>query len=63
MFVMALMTVLCAAGVAFYAKFLLALCKEPKRGPVGYWALLRLGSAEHANSVPPEREKTPLRAA
>ena len=30
MFVMAAMTVLCTAGIAFYMRFLVTLCKERK---------------------------------
>ena len=33
----AVMTVLCTAGVAFYVRFLVALCKECKPSLSGYW--------------------------
>lgn len=48
MFVTAAMTVLCTASVAFYVRFLAALCRErkPRRG--GYWGRLRLGSGKDA---------------
>ena len=46
MFVMAVMTVLCTAAIAFYVRFLVALCKECKPRRIGYWVRLRLGSGE-----------------
>lgn len=46
MFVTAVMTVLCTAGIAFYVRFLVALCKECKPRRIGYWVRLRLGSSE-----------------
>jgi membrane carboxypeptidase/penicillin-binding protein PbpC len=53
------MTVLCTAGVAFYVRFLVALCKEcaPRRS--GYWLRLRLGSRE-ATIVELQRARPPL---
>lgn len=47
MFVMPAMMVLCTAGVAFYVRFLVALCKECKPRHIGYWVRLRLDSGEH----------------
>lgn len=38
--VIVLMTLLCCAGVAFYVRFLVALCKEYRLG--GIWYLVRL---------------------
>ena len=46
MLVIPAMTVLCTAGVAFYVRFLVALCKECKLRRSGYWLRLRLGSRE-----------------
>jgi len=63
MFVMAVMTVLCTAGIAFYVRFLVALCKECKPRPVGYWVRLRLGSGESTIAELPERRKPVTRAA
>jgi hypothetical protein len=63
MFVMALMTVLCTAGVAFYLRFLFALWRECKPRPVGYWIRLRLGSGEDTIVEMPERTKPVTRAA
>ena len=41
MLVSALMTVLCTAGIGFYARFLVAICKERKPPLSGYWVRLR----------------------
>jgi hypothetical protein len=46
MFVMAVITVLGSAGVAFYMRFLVALCKECKPRRIGYWVRLRFDSGE-----------------
>ena len=43
MFVTAVMTVLCMAGIAFYVRFVVALCKECKPHSIGYWVRVRLG--------------------
>ncbi len=48
MFVTGVMTVLCTAGIAFYVRFLVALCKECKPRRIGYWVRLRLSSGENA---------------
>lgn len=63
MFVTAVMTVLCTTGVAFYARFLVALCKERKPRLIGYWVRLRLGSGEDAIAELPERKRSVARAA
>ena len=42
MLVMAAMTVLCTASVAFYVRFLIALCKECRPRRIGYWGLCDL---------------------
>jgi hypothetical protein len=63
LFVKTLMTVLCTAGIAFYVRFLVALCKECKPRPVGYWVRLRLGSGESAIAEVPEQRKPLARAA
>jgi hypothetical protein len=46
MFIAAVTTALCIAGVAFCVRFLLALCNEASRGRVTYWAVLRLAPGE-----------------
>lgn len=38
MFLKTVMTLLCAAGIAFYVRFLVALCKESKPRSSGYWS-------------------------
>jgi hypothetical protein len=38
--------VLCAAGIAFYVRFMIALGKECKPGVSGYWVRLRLGRGD-----------------
>lgn len=48
MLVMPMMTALCTAGVAFYVRFLVALCKECKPRRIGYWVRLRLGSGKNS---------------
>jgi hypothetical protein len=63
MFVMALMTVLCTCGVAFYVRFLVALCRECKPRPIGYWIRLRLVSSEDTIAELHEREQPLTRAA
>ena len=63
MFVMAAMTVLCTAGIAFYLRFLVALCKERKPHSSGYWVRLRLGSGDGRIAELPERRKPATRAA
>jgi hypothetical protein len=63
MFVMTLMTVLCTAAVAFYLRFLVALCRESKPRPIGYWVRLRLVSGEDTIAELREREQLLTRAA
>ena len=63
MFVMAAMTVLCTAGIAFYVRFLVALCKECKPRRIGFWVRMRLGSDEDAIGELQERKKLFTRAA
>jgi len=57
------MTVLCTGGVAFYVRFLVALCKERKPGSSGYWVRLRVGNGEATIAELPERKETLTRAA
>ena len=63
MFVMAAMMVLCAAGIAFYMRFLVALCKECKPRRIGFWVRMRLASVEDAIGELQERKKLFDRAA
>ena len=48
MFVNTVVIVLCTAGLAFYVRFFMALCKESKPRSTGYWVRLRLGSGKDA---------------
>jgi hypothetical protein len=63
MFVTAVMTVLCTTGVAFYARFLVALCKECKPRRIGFWVRLRLDSGEDTIAELEERRGPVSRAA
>jgi hypothetical protein len=59
----AIVTVLCAAAIAFYVRFLIALCMECKPGLIGYWVRLRLGSGKATIAELEKREKPVSRAA
>ncbi len=63
MFAMAAMTVLCTAGIAFYVRFLVALCKECKPRRIGFWVRMRLASDEDVIGELQERKKLFNRAA
>jgi hypothetical protein len=62
-FVIAVMTVLGTAGIAFYVRFLAELCKECKPRSGGYWVRLRLGSHEDTMVELSKRRKSVARAA
>jgi hypothetical protein len=63
MFVMAAMTALCTAGVAFCVRFLVALCKECKPHRIGYWVRLPLNSGEDPITELQQWKKPVARAA
>jgi hypothetical protein len=63
MFVKTVVTVLCTAGIAFYVRFLVALCTECKPRSAGYRVRLRLGSGEDTIAELQERKKPVARAA
>jgi len=63
MFLKTVMTLLCTAGIAFYVRFLVALCKERKPRSSVYRVRLRLGSGEGTIAELPERRKPVARAA
>jgi hypothetical protein len=63
MLVSALMTVLCTAGIGFYARFLVAICKERKPRVTGYWVRLRRGSGAEPIVELQERTRAVNRAA
>jgi hypothetical protein len=63
MFMRVAMTVLCAVAVAFYMRFLIALCRELKPRPAGYWVRLRLGSGEDKLAEMQQRKPPATRVA
>jgi hypothetical protein len=63
MFLKTTMILVCAAGIAFYMRFLVALCKERKPRSGGYWVRFRLNSGEDSIVELPERQKPATRAA
>jgi hypothetical protein len=63
MFLKTAMMLLCTAGIAFYMRFLVTLCKERKPRSSGYWVRLRLNSGEDSIVELPERRKSVTRAA
>jgi hypothetical protein len=63
MFVIAGMTVLCAAGVAFYVRFLVALFRECRFRQSGYWVRPRLDSDKGLLVEMQESERPVARAA
>jgi hypothetical protein len=46
MLVTVVLTMLCAAGIAFYLRFMIALGKECRPGVSGYWVRLRRGTGD-----------------
>jgi hypothetical protein len=58
-----LMLLLCTAGIAFYLRFLVALCKESTPRSSGYWVRLRFGSGEGTIAELPKRRIPVTRAA
>jgi hypothetical protein len=63
MLVMAGITMLCTAGIAFYVRFLVALNNECMPRLIGYWVRLRLGARENAIAELQERKQPTTRAA
>ena len=63
MFVKTGMTILCAVGIAFYVRCLVALWREGEPRSSGYWVRLRLSSGEDSIAELPERRKPVTRAA
>jgi hypothetical protein len=57
------MTVPCTAGIVFYLRFPVALCKESKPRWSGYWVHLRFGSGEGTLAELPKWRKPVTRAA
>jgi hypothetical protein len=63
MFAMTAITLLCTAGISFYERFLVSLCRECKTRRIGYWARVRLGSGEESTPEPRQPERLATRAA
>ncbi len=63
MFLKIVVTLLCTAGISFYARFLVALYNETKPRSSGYWVRLRVGSGEGTVAELPKRRKPVARAA
>jgi hypothetical protein len=63
MFAMTTITLLCTAGISFYVRFLVALCRECKTRRIGYWVRVQPGSGEESIPDLRERERPATRAA
>ena len=63
MFVILAMTALCTGGVAFYVRFLVALCKECRHQRICYVVRLQPESLEHIIPEAQELEASIRRAA
>jgi hypothetical protein len=63
MLVSAVMTLVCTAGIGFYARFLVELFKERKPPFTGRWVLLQSGSGEEAIAESRKQNETLTRAA
>jgi hypothetical protein len=63
MFATTAITLLCTAGIPFYVRFLIALCKKCKPRRIGYWVRVRLASGEESIPELRQRERPGIRAA
>jgi hypothetical protein len=63
MIVISVWTLLCTAAIAFYLRFLVALCKECKSRLIGCRVRLRLSSSKDAMAEPRERTRSVTQAA
>ena len=63
MVVLTALTMLCAGAVAFYARFLFALCKECRRSWVGYLVRLSAETEEYTVTEADEIAESMPRAA
>ena len=63
MFVTIAITLICTAGVSFYLRFMVALCKECRPHRIGYWVCLRPNTAEEEIARRQERPEPMARAA
>ena len=62
MVVTAVWTVWCTAGIAFYVRFLIALCRKYKPR-LRFWVRLGRGSREDALAEPQEHTRPAIHAA
>jgi hypothetical protein len=63
MFAMTAITLLCTAGISFYVRFLVALCRECNTRRIGHWVRVRPGSGEESIPEPRQRERPVTRSA
>ena len=63
MFATTAITLLCIAGISFYVRFLVAMCRECKTRRIGYWVRVQLGSSEELIPELRQRERPVTRAA
>jgi hypothetical protein len=63
MFATTAITLLCTAGISFYVRFFVAMCRECKRRRIGYWVRVRLGVGEESRPELRQRERPVTRAA
>jgi hypothetical protein len=63
MFATTAITLLCTAGISFYVRFFVAMCRECKRRRIGYWVRVRLSSGEESIPELRQRERPVTRAA
>jgi hypothetical protein len=63
MFAIAVMGTVCAAGIAFYVRFLVAICTEFIHRRICYLVRLQSDSEEYPTLEPLERKKSIARAA
>ena len=63
MFVTTAITLMCTAGVSFYLRFLVALCRECRPHRIGYWVRLRLNTAKEEIARRQERPEPMARGA
>jgi hypothetical protein len=63
MLAVTVLTTLCAGGLGFYLRFLVALCKECKPRITEYWVRLRLTPKENTVVKLQPADKTISRAA
>jgi hypothetical protein len=60
---MAVMTISCAAGIAFYLRFLVALSKECKHRWIGYFVRINSDEGGRPGAAPREPERASRQAA